>query len=89
MGLTVRRVALIGNAPELSLKKEEDLSMSGLEVETSEENCPTCGERQIAVYWSLDTGDNVMWKCQACGVKGFFKNGTILTVEQPSSGLGH
>jgi DNA-directed RNA polymerase subunit M/transcription elongation factor TFIIS len=69
------------------LRKEEDLSMSGLEVETSEENCPRCGERQVAVYWSLDTGDNVMWKCQACGVKGFFTGGTILTVEESSSSL--
>ena len=83
MGLTVRSVALTCSAPSLSLRKEGDLSMSGLEVETSEENCPTCGERQVAVYWSLDTEDNVMWKCQACGVKGFFKDGTILTVEQP------
>ena len=87
MGLTVRSVALIGSAPSLSLSKEGDLSMSGLEVKTSEESCPRCGERQIAVYWSLDTGDNVVWKCQACGVKGFFKDGTILTVEQPPGSL--
>ena len=56
--------------------------MSGLEVETSEENCPRCGERQVVVYWSIDTGDNVMWKCQACGVKGFFNHGPVLIAEQ-------
>lgn len=50
-------------------------------MEMSLESCPKCGERQMAVYWSVDTGDNVMWKCQSCGVKGIFRNKAILAIE--------
>jgi len=55
--------------------------MSGLESEMSQESCPKCGERQVAVYWSLDTGDNVMWKCQSCGTQGAFNRDKIMVVQ--------